>query len=32
MAYWQDRMQAAQQALLDKSRREIDRKMKEFNR
>lgn len=30
MAYWQDRMQAAQQALLDKSRREIDRKMKKY--
>ena len=30
MAYWQDRMSAAQQALLNKSRKEIDRKMRKY--
>lgn len=30
MAYWQDRHQAAQQALLAKSRREIDRKLRKY--
>lgn len=30
MAYWQDRMQAAQNELLNKSRREIDRKLKKY--
>jgi SPP1 gp7 family putative phage head morphogenesis protein len=30
MAYWQDRMTAAQQELLNKSRREIERKMKKY--
>lgn len=30
MAYWQDRMQAAQNALATKTRREIDRKLKKY--
>ena len=30
MAYWQDRMTAAQNALLSKSRREIERKMRKY--
>lgn len=30
MAYWQDRMTAAQQALLNKSKREIDKKLKKY--
>lgn len=30
MAYWQDRMQAAQNALANKTRREIERKMKKY--
>ena len=30
MAYWQDRMTAAQQALLNKSRLEIDRKLRKY--
>lgn len=30
MAYWQDRMQAAQQTLVNKSRKEIERKMRKY--
>ena len=30
MAYWQDRMQEAQMTLLNKSKREIERKMKKY--
>jgi SPP1 gp7 family putative phage head morphogenesis protein len=30
MAYWQDRMSAAQNALLGKTRREIDRKLRKY--
>lgn len=30
MAYWQDRMQSAQMTLLNKSKREIDRKLKKY--
>lgn len=30
MAYWQDRMQAAQNALANKTRREIDRRLKKY--
>ena len=30
MAYWQDRVTAAQQELLNKSRKEIERKMKKY--
>lgn len=30
MAYWQDRAQAAQRALLNKSKKEIDRKLKKY--
>lgn len=30
MAYWQDRLSATQQALLNKSRKEIDRKMRKY--
>ena len=30
MAYWQDRLTASQQALLNKSKREIDKKLKKY--